>query len=130
MDVWTAVLWVGKLVFCGFFFMSGLKHFTRLKDVVAYGRSRQLPLPELLVPLSGLMLTAGPVMILLSWHALWGFAMLVLFLIAAAFLIHKYWVETDPMQRGNQRNHFGKNLALGAACLLLAFAVHRSGVPL
>jgi putative oxidoreductase len=127
MDVWTATLWVGKLVFCAFFFMNGLNHFTRLKDVIAYSQGRQLPIPGVLVPLSGVMLMAGPVMILLKWHQLWGFGLIALFLVAAAFLIHKFWVDTDPMQRGNQRAHFGKNLALAAACLLLAVAVHRSG---
>ena len=127
MEIWTALLWVGKLLFCAFFLMNGVRHFTRLKQLVGYGRTRQLPLPELLVPLSGGMLIAGPVMILLRWHQVWGFGLIALFLLAAAVLIHKYWVETDPMQRGNQWNHFGKNLALAAACLLLAVAVHRGG---
>src|SRR5438552_4946519 len=106
MTFWTVALWAGKLLFCTFYVMSGLNHFTHMNAVVGYGQSRQLPLPQLLVPVSGAMLIAGSLMFLLRWHQIWGLALLAFFLIAAAVLIHKYWVDSDPAQRGNQRNHF------------------------
>jgi putative oxidoreductase len=127
MTFWTGALWLGKLLFCVFYFLSGLKHLTQMKQVVAYGAARQLPLPQVLVPLSGLMLMAGSLMFLLRWHQIWGLGLLALFLVAAAVLIHKYWVESDPAQRGNQRNHFWKNVTLAASCLLLAVAIQRGG---
>ncbi len=127
MDIWSAASWVGKLAFCGFFFMNGLNHFTAMQGVVGYAHAKNLPAAGVLVPLTGVMLMGAPLMILLKWHPLWGFGLLAIFLVPAAFLIHNYWVETEPMQRGNQRAHFGKNLALAAACLLLAVLVHQSG---
>jgi len=127
MDIWTAGTWVGKIIFCLFFFSSGLNHFTRMQAVIAYAQAKKVPLSGLLVPLSGLMLMGGAVMILLRWHQIWAFTLIGGFLVPAAFLVHNFWAEADPMQRANQRAHFGKNLGLAAAALLLAVMVHRGG---
>jgi hypothetical protein len=44
----------------------------------------------------------------------------MLFLIPVSLLMHNYWVETDMMQRINQRVNFQKNVALlGAALMML-----------
>jgi uncharacterized membrane protein YphA (DoxX/SURF4 family) len=33
---------------------------------------------------------------------------------------HRFWEETDPKQKANQRVHFAKNVSLFGACLLVA----------
>src|SRR5438552_4030821 len=90
MIFWIVVLWVGKFFFCIFYVMSNLNHFTHLNDIINYNRSRQLPLPQLLVPISGTMLITGSLMFLLRWHQIWGLALLTFFLITTTVFIHKY----------------------------------------
>lgn len=38
---------------------------------------------------------------------------------------HRFWEETDPKQRANQKVHFAKNVSLTGACLLLASSPRR-----
>ena len=49
-----------------------------------------------------------------------GLLCILVFLVPVTFLMHNYWVETDMMQRINQRVNFQKNVALlGAALMML-----------
>ena len=38
---------------------------------------------------------------------------------------HRFWDETDPVRKSNQRVHFAKNVSLFGACLLLASSKRR-----
>jgi len=54
----------------------------------------------------------------------WGALLILLFLIPAAFTVHKFWGISDPMMAANQAAHFWKNISLAGACLLIyGFAV-------
>jgi uncharacterized membrane protein YphA (DoxX/SURF4 family) len=124
MDIWAVALWVGKIGFVIFFVMSGINHLTNTKALAAYAQSKKVPLPGASVVVSGLMLLAGAAMILFSWYPIWGTALLVAFLVPAAFLMHNFWVETDPMMKMNQMAHFWKNLTIAAGAVLYAVALH------
>jgi putative oxidoreductase len=125
MDIWAVATWVGKIGFVTFFVISGLGHLTHTKAMAGYAQSKRVPMPGAAVVVSGLMMLAGALMILFTWHAIWGAALLVLFLVPAAFLMHNFWVETDAMMKANQMAHFWKNLTLAAAAVLYAVCVHR-----
>jgi putative oxidoreductase len=125
MDIWVVATWVGKVVFVAFFVMSGISHLVNWKGMTAYAQSKRLPMAGAAVAVSGLMMLAGGLMILFAWHAIWGAALLVAFLVPAALLMHNFWVETDPMMKANQMAHFWKNLTLAAAAVLYAVCVHR-----
>jgi putative oxidoreductase len=49
-----------------------------------------------------------------------GIALLVIFLVPTAFVMHNFWAEQDPMAKANQMAHFLKNIALAAAVTMLA----------
>lgn len=53
------VLLAGRIVFAAFFVYSGFGHFQRHKMMVEYTRQAKVPLPELAVPVTGLLLVAG-----------------------------------------------------------------------
>src|ERR1051325_7628686 len=125
MVLWTILAWVGRIGFAAFFIMSGVNHFKNAKGITGYAQSKGVPGAAVGVPVSGAMLIAGGVLILFSWHAIIGVALLVLFLLPAAFMIHNYWTESDPMMKANQHAHFWKNIALAAAAVLVAVAHHR-----
>src|SRR5205823_3001578 len=97
MNLWTILAWVGRIGFAAFFVKAGVGHLTNAKAFIGYAQSKGVPAAALGVPLSGAMLIAGGLLILFSWHAIVGAALLVLFLVPTAFLIHNYWTESDPM---------------------------------
>ena len=124
MNIWAVAMWVGKVGFVAFFVISGVNHLVNHKAMTAYAQSKRIPLPGVAVVVSGLMMLAGAEMILFFWHPIWGAALLVAFLVPAAFLVHNFWVETDAMMKANQMAHFWKNLTIAAGAVIYAVAVH------
>lgn len=128
MDLWEILTWAGRIVFGGFFVMSGVNHFRFSGAMTGYAQSKHLPAAQAAVLVSGVMLVAGGLSIIVGWHPIWGALLLVLFLLPAAFMIHDFWVESDPMMKANQEAHFWKNLALTGAAILVAVAHHRGAL--
>jgi uncharacterized membrane protein YphA (DoxX/SURF4 family) len=125
--MWTLLEWVARILFVAFFIMSGVSHLVNRQGLTAYAQSKKLPAAGPAVVVSGLMMLAGAVMILVDWHPDWGAWLLVLFLVPAAFTMHNYWTETDPGARANQQAHFWKNITIAAAAILYAASVR--GMP-
>jgi putative oxidoreductase len=112
------VLLIGRVVFSFFFIYSGFNHLTKLSMYAQYAGASGVPAPTLLTALSGLMLLAGGLSILLGVKAQWGSLLIAAFLVPAAFTVHKYWGIADPMIGGLQMANFYKNIALTGACLM------------
>jgi putative oxidoreductase len=119
----SGLLLLGRIVFSFFFIYSGFNHLTKLGGMSQYAAASGVPSPTVAVAVSGLMLLAGGLSILLGVYVRWGALLLVLFLLSAAFMVHKFWGLSDPMMAANQTAHFWKNIALaGAALMIYAFA--------
>jgi putative oxidoreductase len=117
------VLLLGRVVFSYFFLYSGFNHLTKLSMYAQYAGASGVPAPTLLTAISGVMLLAGGLSILLGVQPRVGALLLAVFLVTAAFTIHKFWGLTDPMMAANQAAQFWKNITLTGACLLIiAFA--------
>ncbi len=112
------VLLIGRVVFSFFFIYSGFSHLTKLSMYSQYAGASGVPAPTLLTAISGLMLLAGGVSILLGVQVRWGSLLIAAFLIPAAFMVHKFWGIADPMMAANQAAHFWKNISLTGACLM------------
>src|SRR5256714_10110312 len=108
MNLWTILAWVGRIGFGAFFVKSGVSHFTNAKAFTGYAQAKGVPAAGVGVLASGGMLVVGGLLVLFSWHAVVGAALLVLFLVPTAFLIHNYLTESDPMMRANQEAHLWK----------------------
>ncbi len=79
-----------------------------------------MPLPSILVPLSGAIAIVGGLSILLGFKGKYGAWLIVLFLIPVTFMIHHFWTEVEPMSMMIQRINFEKNLSMLGAALLIA----------
>ena len=112
------VLLLGRVVFAYFFLYSGFSHLTKLSAYSQYAGASGVPAPTLLTAISGVMLLAGGLSILLGVQVRWGALLITAFLIPAAFTVHKFWGIPDPMMQANQAAHFWKNIALTGACLM------------
>jgi len=113
------VLLIGRAVFSFFFIYSGFNHLTKLTQYAQYAGASGVPSPTLATAVSGLMLLAGGLSVLLGVQPRWGALLIALFLVPAAFTVQKFWGIADPMMAANQAAHFWKNIALTGACLMV-----------
>ncbi len=112
---------VGRIFLAIVFLNSGLGHLTHMNATVGYAQSKGAPLPKVMVPLTGIMIIVGSLLIALGWHRFIGAGLLVVFLLPTAFIMHAFWKETDPMARMGEKVHFLKDLALVGAALFVAY---------
>ena len=109
---------VARVLLSWMFLQSAYAHFTQVKPMAAYAIGvGHVPMPQVAVVGTGLMLLVGGLSLLLGYHPRIGAAVLFLFLVPVAFLMHAFWREKDPMQRAGQRAHFWKNITLAGAML-------------
>src|SRR5436309_15585370 len=96
------VLLIGRVVFSFFFIYSGFNHLTKLSVYAQYAGASGVPAPTVLTALSGAMLLAGGLSILLGVRPHWGSLLTAAFLIPAAFTVHKVWGVAEPVMAANQ----------------------------
>ena len=113
------VLLLGRVVFSFFFIYSGFNHLTKLSTYSQYAGSSGVPAPTVAVAVTGLMLLGGGFSILLGVQPKWGAALLIVFLVPTAVMMHRFWGISDPMMAANQAANFWKNIALAGAALMI-----------
>jgi uncharacterized membrane protein YphA (DoxX/SURF4 family) len=94
-----------------------------------YARSLGAPNPDLLVPLSGVTIIAGGLMIALGIWADLGALLVIGFLAGITPIMHAFWRIEDAMEQQIQTAMFFKNLALLGAALII-FYVYNQGQDL
>jgi len=111
---------LGRLLYGGFFLLSGINHLRNVDRMAPYARSRGVPFPDLAVLGSGALIIAGGLSILLGVYPTVGVLLISLFLIPTTLLMHGFWSDKDPGARQGNLTHFKKNVALlGAAWMFL-----------
>jgi len=117
----TTVLYLGRLLFGGYFIYGGFNHFKMLDMMSGYAKSKGVPVPKLSVAFSGLLLLIGGFSVLVNVLPSVGLVALVLFLIPVTLSMHAFWKIQDPAAKMHEMVNFTKNIALlGAVCILLA----------
>ncbi|MET3172804.1 UNVERIFIED_ORG: putative oxidoreductase [Arthrobacter sp. UYCu721] len=121
MDV---LILIGRVLFSVLFLVSAFGHLTKREMMSGYAASRGVPAARVLVPLTGVQLGVGAVMVALGLWPDLGALILFVFLLPTAFLMHAFWKESDPQSRAMERVQFLKDLSLAGAALVLfaAFA--------
>ena len=110
---------LGRLAFGGYFLLSGINHFKQGQSLVAYAKSKNVPMPELAVGATGIALMLGGTSILLGLKPKLGTAGVVAFLAGVSPIMHDFWKAEDPNQRMNDMVNFSKNMALLGGALAL-----------
>jgi uncharacterized membrane protein YphA (DoxX/SURF4 family) len=123
-------LWIGRLLFGGYFIYNGLNHFLNLQSVAAYAASKSVPAPEVATALSGLLLLHGGLSIVSGQWPRIGALFIVVFLAVVTPVMHNFWAQEGPA-RAMDLMQFTKNLALlGAAFLTMAIPEPWNDEPL
>ena len=112
---------IGRLAFAAIFVSSGPNHLLKREQMTAYARSAGAAAAPLFVPLTGLMIIAGGLLVAIGAWVDLGAALIVAFLIPTSFFMHGFWRYDDPMERQNQQIHFMKNVAMIGGALVLIY---------
>jgi len=123
----NAIVLIGRILFGGFFLMSGINHFTKLETMTGYAKYKKLPAAKLGVLISGLMLVIGGIYIVLGYYADLGALLLAIFLVLAAVIFHNFWKETDATTKQNEMLAFMKDIALAGGALVIFAMVAKQG---
>lgn len=118
----STAYWVplGRLLFSLVFLLAAPAHFTA--QGIGYAAGQGVPLPNILVPFTGILLILGGLSVLLGYHTRVGAVLLAIFLVPVTLLMHPFWAIDDPSAAQVQQIMFMKNLALlGGTLLLLHF---------
>lgn len=109
---------IGRILFGGFFVINGFNHFTKTDMIAGFAQSKGIPLPKAAALVSGLMMVFGGLGIILGVYVDVSVWLLIIFMLAAAFGIHKFW-SLPPEQKMMDMMLFMRNLALTGALLML-----------
>jgi putative oxidoreductase len=125
------VFLIGRVLFALLFVSSGLMaHLGEGgKAGREYARSLGAPSPDLLVPLSGVAIIVGGLMIAFGLWADVGALLIIGFLVGITPIMHAYWKVEDPQMRSIQSAMFFKNIALLGAALII-FYIYNQGQDL
>jgi putative oxidoreductase len=108
----------GRVLYSLIFLMTPLSHFSA--GTIGYAAQSGVPMPGILVPLSGVIGFLGGLSVLLGYQAKRGAWLLVIFLIPVSCTMHAFWSVQDPMMHQAQLAHFMKNVSLLGAALLIS----------
>ena len=116
---WTRYLVpLGRAAFAAVFVVFAPLDFT--PQGVAWAAQQGVPLPQILVPLAGLIALAGGASVILGYRARIGAWLLILFLVPVTVWMHNFWAVRDPMMAQMQEGFFLANLSRIGAALLIA----------
>jgi uncharacterized membrane protein YphA (DoxX/SURF4 family) len=101
---------------------TGLNHFLNAEGMIGYAQAKGIPAASLGVPVSGGLLIAGGLGIVLGVYPTLAAGAVAVFLAAATPTMHDFWNAPEEEYQ-NEFNNFLKNVALlGGALAFLVFA--------
>jgi putative oxidoreductase len=115
----NALYWFAKILFGGYFVMSGMMHFMKMNNMVSYAKVKKLPSPQAGVSLSGLILIAGGAAIISGYYYAVGLLSLAVLITVISFMMHAFWKASDAQSKMVDMTHFMKNMALVGALLMM-----------
>lgn len=127
MDV---IVLIGRVVFCLIFLAAGVGHLTQRKQMEDYATTMGVGSAEVVVPLTGVQMLVGGLMVLFGIWADLGMLLLIAFLVPTAVLMHPFWKSEDLQERNVQQAAFMKNISLAGAAFALFGLIAYAGSDL
>lgn len=113
-----ALFLIGRIVLGLFYLFNASNHFFNLKMMSGYTKSKGVPFPTLATLGTGTMLLLGGLSVMLGVYPDVGVALLVIFLVPTAFIMHNFWTVGDQQARMMEMIQFTKDMALAASALM------------
>lgn len=108
---------IGRIIVGIFYLYNGINHFAKFANMTGYAKYKGVPLAGVGVAVSGLLLIAAALTILLGFFPEIGVAALVVFFIPVTFMMHNFWAVPQEQQMAEMVN-FTKNIALMGSALM------------
>jgi len=99
--------------------MAIIRNFT--SETIKNASDVSVPLASIAVPLSGIVAFLGAVSIIIGYKAKMGAFLVVLYLLPATFIVHRFWAVTDPMMQQIRMMNFMKNISMLGGALLISY---------
>ena len=111
----------GRLLLIGFFVVAGLCNLTReqIQAHIDTMGEAGAPFPAAAFWIGIVLQFTGCALIIAGWHAEIGVYCLIVFILAATAIFHRFWGMTDPMRRNLARLFLLNNVAILGGLLLL-----------
>ena len=108
---------VGRIIAGIFYLYNGINHFIKFGAMAEYAKSKGVPLAEVAVAVSGLLLLAAAFTIISGIFPEIGVVSLVLFFLPVTFMMHNFWAAAQEQHMAEMIN-FSKNMALMGSALM------------
>src|SRR5260221_5233375 len=111
----------GRLLFVVSFLVAGLCNLTRARidDHIARMAAFNTPYPAAAFWIGISLQFTGCALLASDWHAAIGALCLIVFVVTATLIFHRFWSMRDPGKRNGSRINLLNNLAIVAGLLLL-----------
>lgn len=109
---------VARILFGGVLAFTGVNHFLDLEGMAGYAEMKGIPAPTFSVALSGVVLVAGGLGVILGVFPALAAGALAAFLLVATPTMHDFWAVPEDQQQ-SEMNAFLKNVGLLGASLTL-----------
>jgi len=109
----------GRQLFSIIFIIASAGHFS--PETIESAARHGVPLPDLLVPVSGVIALVGGLSVLLGFQTRIGAGLLVIFLVPVTMMMHNFWISTDPLTHQIERTMFLKNVTMLGGALVIGY---------
>ena len=111
----------GRLLLVSLFLVTGLCNLTmeRIKDHTDRMIAFHVPFPTAVYWTGIALQFTGCTLVIADWHAEIGVYCLILFIVAATAIFHRFWIMQDPMRRNLSRLMLINNTGVLGGLLLL-----------
>lgn len=109
----------GRILYALPLIIMGANHFMYMSAMTNYATVKGLPAPQAAVILSGLVIVLGAISVLVGYRGKIGGWLVTAFLLATAFIMHRFWSVTDAMAAQVEMANFFKNIIMAGAALMI-----------
>ena len=120
------IMLIGRILFAFMVASGGLNHFTKAEAMVGYATYKKVPSPKLANFVSGALLLAGGLSVILGVYADLGAVVTAALLVLMALKMHDFWAQTDAQAKQMEAISFWKNISMAGGALFI-FAVAANG---
>ncbi|MGA1299239.1 MAG: DoxX family protein [Ilumatobacteraceae bacterium] len=116
------LMFIGRILFAAIFVLSGVNHFTKAEAMTGYVQFKGVPQPKLANLVSGALLVASGLSIILGIVADLGALVASILLVVMAVMMHDFWKQSDPQAQQTEMIGFMKNISMaGGGLFMFAF---------
>ena len=120
------VMLIGRILFAFMVVSGGLNHLTKAEAMAGSAAYTKVPSPRLANFVSGVLLLAGGLSIILGVYADLGAVVIAALLVLMALKMHDFWAQTDAQAKQMETIAFWKNISMAGGALFI-FAVAANG---